>query len=91
MDEEEEQPSEEIARLMGLIDSTCREMKVCPACGFSGWDYGLAVVSIPQRAPNPHRRGLTSFPLICRQCGYVRLHSVEHLLRQSSEDPWDHW
>ena len=67
-----------IARLVGRVDEI-RGVVECPVCGTNKWEYGLAPLAVPQMSPNPERRGLSVFPYICVRCGYVRLHSIDHL------------
>jgi len=69
---------ERIARLIMRLDEV-RGVAECAVCGVNNWDYGAVTVAMPQTTPNPNRAGLVALPMICRNCGYVRLHSAHHL------------
>ncbi len=76
------EPSERIARLIGLIDESGRVV-LCPTCGENAWDYGLATLNIPVDPQFAEMGKFEVFPLICTHCGYVRMHSTHHLERKS--------
>jgi hypothetical protein len=78
MPESNQPPSERVTKLIGRLDEVGRVVE-CPVCSENNWAYGLGTVAIPQAAPNPDRAGLEALPLICRNCGYVRLHAANYL------------
>jgi hypothetical protein len=75
---EERAIPDEIGRLLSRIQDTSLIGK-CPSCNANAWDYMMGPGALPKAAPNPEGAGLPVLPIVCTQCGYIRLYSIQHL------------
>jgi hypothetical protein len=82
MANESTEPTDRVARLVMQLDKA-RINPRCSVCGQDEWDYGLTVATVPLPAPEPSRGGLEVFTLICTNCGFIRLHSAQHLEKRA--------
>jgi hypothetical protein len=54
----------------------------CSSCGETAWvepDNTVLLQNVDPDKPTTHGVGIPAFPLVCGNCGYVRLHSVRLL------------
>jgi hypothetical protein len=58
--------------------------KACPLCGHEHWDGWDQRVALPRELAGESHGALDAIPLICRNCGFIRLQSA-HVL----SDPRD--
>ena len=58
--------------------------KACPTCGHEHWDGWDQRLTLARTLDGVEHTPLEVIPLLCRNCGYVRLHS-SHIL----SDPRD--
>ena len=60
--------------------------KACPLCGHEQWDGGEQRLSLPRTLTGAEHDPLEVIPLVCRNCGFVRLHSSRMLSDPRDED-----
>jgi hypothetical protein len=51
----------------------------CPACGHEQWDGWNQRLTLPRTLDDMQSTPLEVIPLVCKNCGFVRLHSA-HVL-----------
>ena len=54
-----------------------RARACCPMCGQDEWAGSDMLASVPEPAPSV--MSIDVIPFVCRNCGFVRLHSVQAL------------
>ena len=60
--------------------------KACPICGHEHWDGWDQRLTIARTLEEVEHTSLDVIPLLCRNCGYVRLHSAHVLSDPRDED-----
>jgi predicted Zn-ribbon and HTH transcriptional regulator len=53
--------------------------KACPLCGHEDWDGWDQRLTVPRALNGTEYEPLVVIPLLCRNCGFVRLHA-SHVL-----------